>query len=79
MMQIFPTTQLLDEEENYILTVFSSPVVKKYLRLLAAEASIDLLGSATLTESPEMLQRKHILVSGKLSVLETLIGIQNNV
>lgn len=78
-MQIFPTIQLLEEEENYILTVFSSPIVKKYLRLLAAEASIDLLGSATLTESPEVLQRKHLITSGKLSVLETLIGIQNNV
>ena len=58
-MQIFPTIQLLEEEENYILRVFSSPTVKKYLRLLAAEASIDLLGSATITESPEVLQRKH--------------------
>lgn len=76
---LFDIPFLLPHEEELILEVFSNETVKKYLRIMAAEESKDLLTSATLTESPEQLQRKHLIVSGKLSVLNTLIGITKNV
>lgn len=76
---LFDTPTLTEEEQDLILEVFSNLTVKKYLRIIAAEESSDLLTSATLTEPPEVLQRKHLLISGKLALINMLLGINKNV
>jgi hypothetical protein len=76
---LFDIPTLTDEEEDLILEVFSNLTVKKYLKIIAAEHSSDLLTSATLTEPPDALQRKHLFVSGKLSILNMLLGINKDV
>lgn len=73
---MFPTLELSPEEAEIITTVFSTPAVRKYLKLLGTECSKELLALTALNETPESLAKKHTLVSGKLEVLTTLLSIK---
>ena len=72
---IFPTSPLSEAEEQQLLLAFSAPIVVKYLKPLATEDSKELLGLGVLDIPAESLARRHSFVSGKLSVVQTLLSI----
>jgi hypothetical protein len=49
--------------------------VKKYLQAIGTEAAKELLSLDVLSETPETLHRKQILVTGKLAVIALLLSI----
>lgn len=73
---MFPLPLLNESEQDLLVEIFSNPTVRKYLTILGTECSKDLLSLAVLNETPESLSRKHILTTGKLEVLTTLLTIQ---
>lgn len=70
-----PTVELTEMEADIIQKTFANPTVRKYLSILGATASKELLSLPTLEETPESLMRKHTIVTGRLEVLLTLINI----
>lgn len=72
---VFPSQELSKSEEELITEVFSNPVVRKYIQILGANASKELLSLPILNETPDSLLKKHVLVSGKLEVITTLLSI----
>ena len=73
---IYPEEILSESEQRLIFEVFANNVaVRKYLRILGAESRKELLGISTLNGSTENLVQQHSVVSGKLSVITTLLDI----
>lgn len=72
---VFPEIDLSIQESELLMEIFSNPVVRKYLQILGSNASKELLSLPILNETPESLAKKHILVSGKLDVITTLLLI----
>ncbi len=73
--EVFPPSELSEPESLLLVEIFSNPVVRKYLQILGANAGKELLSLPILDETPESLAKKHILVSGKLDVITTLLSI----
>jgi hypothetical protein len=72
---LISTTPLSKTEEDIIIDIFSSPVVNKYLMNLGL-SYINELASLSVTERDSSeVAKKHALVQGKLSVIETLLSI----
>lgn len=72
---LISTTPLSKTEEDIIIDIFSSPVVKKYLMNLG-QTDLNELASLSITERDNSeVAKKHALVQGKLSVIETLLSI----
>lgn len=67
---------LTEGEFNHIRTVFSDPVVKKYLKIIGRNdlAELASLGASTLEDSE--VAKKHALIQGKLSTITTLLNIK---
>jgi len=66
---------LTEAEQEHIAIKFSDPVIQKYLKLLAAEDTKELLSFPVLNKSAEEVVRVHATVQGKLLVLSTLLSI----
>ena len=75
---IFPEESLTKAEEIEITQVFSLPTVKKYLRILGAADSKDLLSLGILDMPDRDIANRHQHVSGKLAVIATLLSISQN-
>lgn len=73
---IFPSTELSDTEAEILASIFSNPVVKKYLKVLALEDTKELLALSALSKTNEELVKAHAIVQGKLSIISTLLSIQ---
>lgn len=72
---LFNEPALNQDEENLLRQVFSNPVVRKYLRVLAQNEVSDFI-SANMLEDPEILYARKLMdLQGKLSILSTLISI----
>lgn len=72
---LFPSTDLSATEADLIASIFSAPVVKKYLRLLAIEDTKELLAISAISNPDSEIIKAHATVQGKLSALSTLISI----
>ena len=72
---LFPEIPLSPTEEELLIETFHNPVVKKYLQAIGTEAAKELLSLDVLSETPETLHRKQILVTGKLAVIALLLSI----
>ena len=73
---IYPEEVLSESEQQLIFEVFANNVaIRKYLRILGAESGKELLGISTLNGNTENLVQQHSVVSGKLSVITTLLNI----
>jgi len=72
---VFPSIILTDGEIIELKKVLTSPYLRKYLQMLATEDSKELLSLSSLDLSDKELANRHILVSGKLAVLTTLLSI----
>lgn len=72
---VFPSITLTDGEILELKKVLTSPYLRKYLQMLATEDSKELLSLSSLDLSDKELANRHILVSGKLAVLTTLLSI----
>ena len=72
---VFPSIILTDGEIIELKKVLTSPYLRKYLQMLATEDSKELLALSSLDLSDKELANRHILVSGKLAVLTTLLSI----
>lgn len=76
MTDLFPGQALQSGEEELLATIFSNPIVRKYLKNLMRECARDLLDVPILEETPESIKSKHLLVSGQLQALSTLLSIK---
>lgn len=75
---VFDLEVLSKTEEAQIIEVFSSGIVKKYLKIMAKNDIKDLAVLSVTERNSEELARKHALVQGKLAVLTTLLSIQKS-
>lgn len=74
--KIFPSIQLTEAEIVELQTHLSAPVVVKYLTALAVEDSKELLTFNALDMPAQDIANRHLLVTGKLEVLTTLLSIK---
>lgn len=75
---VFPTTTLTDGEILDVLSHLTAPTVVKYLKSMTMEDSKELLSLSALDMSDKELANRHIFVSGKLSVLTTLLSLRSS-
>lgn len=73
---VLPAQTLLDTEIDIVVSNLQHPAVQKYLRLLAANDTIELLGLSAIHNSDASLVKALSVVQGKMQVLETLLSIQ---
>lgn len=64
-----------EDEELLLVDICSSPIFKKYLTLLAIEATTELIGLAAENLAPDQLAIRHATTRGRLAVLTTLLSI----
>ena len=72
-MNIFPQITLTKAEEEELIIVFSTQVVRKYLQLLASTLASELALSSQNSIPSEEFCRKLAHHQGKLATLETLM------
>ena len=73
---VYPEEVLSESEQQLCFEVFAHNVaVRKYLRIMGAESGKELIGVSTLNCSAERLVQQHSIVSGRLSVITTLLNI----
>lgn len=73
---VFPEEVLTEAEQDMCFEVFAhNEAVRKQLRILGANCGKELLGVSTLNSSAEKLVQQHSVVSGRLSVITTLLSI----
>lgn len=72
---IFPPVVLSETEEVLIGELFSNPLVKKYLRVLAQNDSKELLGIPLQSNSAESIVVAHATIQGRLQTIVTLLSI----
>lgn len=73
---VFPAMAFSKTEEDIITEIFSNPVVKKYLRIMALEDSKELLELSATSNDKDKLFIAHATVHGKLQVISTLLSIE---
>ena len=73
---IFPATEFSVTEQNLIAEAFANPLVKKYLKSLAAEDTKELLALSATHLDKDRLAAAHATVQGKLQVVATLLSIE---
>lgn len=73
---LFPSVTLTKPEEVELMNHLTSPVVQKYLKSLAVEDSKELLTLGVLDMPAQAIANRHLLVSGRLEVLTTLLSIK---
>lgn len=73
---VFPTPIMSATEENLIAEAFGSPVVRKYLKMLAANDAKELLALSAMQLDKDKLASAHATVQGKLQVIATLLAIE---
>jgi hypothetical protein len=70
------TQETLSKEEIASITdIFSSPLVKKYLRIMGQNDLAELAVLSVSERDDSEVAKKHALVQGKLSTLVTLLSI----
>jgi hypothetical protein len=72
---VFPPVSFTETEETIIREMFSSPIVKKYLRRMAAEDAKELLSLSGISVERDVIHNAHLVVEGKLNVITTLLSI----
>ena len=73
---VYPEEVLSDSEQQLCFEVFAhNAAVRKQLRIMGADCGKELLGISTLNCSAEKLVQQHSVVSGRLSVITTLLNI----
>jgi hypothetical protein len=73
---LYEDNSFTDEDQQWILQIFSHPTMKKYLKIVARNDLAELATISTSSLSNEDIGRKHSLVQGKLSTIVTLLNIQ---
>lgn len=76
--ELFPVIAISDAEQAELKRIFSQDVVVKYLRALGREDSRDLLDLSALDLPAEAIANRHILITGKLQVVATLLSISSS-
>jgi hypothetical protein len=69
---LFPLEKLSKTEEDLLLEIYSNPVVKKHLTIMAMEESKELLSLSAISNSDVYVSKALATVQGKLSVLAVL-------
>ena len=72
----YEDSSITEEEQKWILEVFSHPNMKKYLKAIARNDMAELATLSTSSLTNDDIGRKHSLVQGKLSTIVTLLNIQ---
>lgn len=73
---VFPTPAFSDTEKELVAEAFSSPAVRKYLTILAANDTKELLALSAVDNAGDRLVKAHAVVQGKLQVISTLLAIE---
>ena len=74
---LFPVDHLSATEVDLITEIFSNPLVKRYLQILALGDAKELLALSAISNPDTEIIKAHANVQGKLSVLSTLVSISN--
>jgi hypothetical protein len=78
LTNLFPSEELSQTEIDLIAEIFAKPEVKKYLRILARNDSMELLALNNITFDDEKLAKTHAMLHGKLQVLSTLSSLEKS-
>ena len=73
--ELLAVPTLSETEQHIIANVFSDPCIKKYLRIMMQNDIIELATISLSEKDDSTIARKHAMVQGKLSVLQTLLNI----
>lgn len=73
--ELLAVPTLSETEQYYIATTFANPCMKKYLRIMMQNDIIELATISLSEKDDSTIARKHAMVQGKLSVLQTLLNI----
>jgi hypothetical protein len=73
---LFQEAPLTKDEEAVVIEIFSSPVVKKYLRMLGRNDLAELAALSVSNMQDSEVAKKHSLVQGKLSTIVTLLSFK---
>ena len=73
--KLFPSSSISPTENDLLIEVYSNPVVKKHLQVMAMEEMKDLAGLFALSKSDSEIAKAHATINGKLAVLHTLLSI----
>lgn len=76
MSSLFRTEPISKTEEDIIAEVFRNSAVKKYIRILALNDTIELLRLGSINRSDAEIGKALATVQGKLSVYEMLLSIE---
>ena len=69
---------LSQTEQDLIALTLSDPLLKKYFRIMMQNDIIELATISISEKDDSTIARKHAIVQGKLSVLQTLLSINNS-
>lgn len=75
---LFGIDALSKEEETQIIEIFSSGIVKKYLKIMGRNDLKELAMLSVTEREDSIVGKKHALVQGKLAVISTLLSIQKS-
>lgn len=73
---LFNPEEITKTEEDIIIELFSQPVVKKYLRIMGRNDSMELISLSVTERDDKEISKKHALIQGKLAVITTLLSIE---
>lgn len=77
MLHVLKQEVLVDTEMEALVEIFSNPLVKKYLTILASQEAHNILTSSVdAGEEDKLYVRKLEHTKGRLAVLETLLSIE---
>lgn len=75
LLSIFQPESLVKTEEDLLADFYRNPIVKKHLRLMAQNDSLELLSLSSSGKSDRDLAMAHEHIRGRLSTITTLLAI----
>jgi len=71
-----PNLALSETEEELVREIFTNPLLRKFLRIMALNDAKELLSLSVIGNDKDTLAQAHAVVQGKLQVVSTLLSIE---
>jgi len=75
MEKVFDVQDLSEAETDVLISLFSNPLIVKYLKIVAKNSLIELATLSSTERVDSEVAKKHALVQGKISTLVTLLSL----
>lgn len=76
--QVFPSKELAPTEQIVLADALTNSSVRKYLGMIAVEATKELLTLSALKVDKDTIALAHAVVQGKLEVLSLLLSLESS-